>query len=94
MMVKWAAVMAAVLLAGCQAMMYGTAEDFRKLSLGMTKAEVTRTIGEPASTSADARTGEEVLIYRRMPQTVGWLPFNYEVVLKDGRVVRYGQRQQ
>jgi hypothetical protein len=91
-MLRSAAAIAVVVLAGCQAMMYGTAEDFRKLSLGMSKTEVMRTIGEPASASADERTGEEVLVYRRMPQTVGWVPLNYEVVLKDGRVVRYGQR--
>jgi hypothetical protein len=78
-------------LTGCQAMMYGTASDFTRLSLGMTKSEVIQMIGEPNTVRADAGTGEEHLIYRRMPQVVGWLPYNYDVTLKQGRVVSYGQ---
>jgi hypothetical protein len=79
------------LVMGCQAMMYGTASDFTRLSLGMTKSQVIQTIGEPNTVRADALTGEEHLTYRRMPQVVGWLPYNYDVTLRDGRVVSFGE---
>ena len=77
-------------LGGCQAMVMGTAADFNQLSLGMPKEEVVRVMGEPNRVAADAQTNEEHLIYRRMPQVLGWLPHNYDVTLVSGKVVKYG----
>ena len=37
----------AILLTGCQAMIYGTASDFERVSLGMTKAQVIEVLGSP-----------------------------------------------
>ncbi len=82
------------LLAGCQAAMYGTAADFNRLSIGMTRPEVVRAIGQPNTVTADAQKNEEHLIYRRMAQVVGWTPRNYDVTLVDGRVVRFGVIQE
>jgi hypothetical protein len=79
-----------VFVAGCQAMMYGTADDLNRIKIGMSRADVIATLGEPMTTSADAATSEERLTYKRMAYTLGWSPTLYDVVLKQGRVVRYG----
>jgi len=77
----------AALVVGCQAMMYGTASDLNKLSLGMTKEQVIGVMGAPLSTFADSSKREETLVYRRMSHTISWAPSSYRVVLRDGRVV-------
>jgi hypothetical protein len=74
-------------------MMYGTADDLNRLSIGMSRADVIATLGKPTTTSADAVIGEERLIYKRMAYTLGWSPTLYDVVLKEGRVVRYGAQR-
>ena len=84
--------LALVALTGCQAAIYGTAADFEKISLGMTKAEVIRILGSPVSVSADADKGEEQLIYKRMKHAISAWPRTYSVVLRDGKVVRYGEQ--
>jgi len=80
-------------LSGCQAIIYGTASDFNKISLGATKAEVIQqSLGNPISTSADADKGEEVLIYKRMKHAISEWPRTYSVILRDGKVVKYGEQ--
>lgn len=83
---------AAALLAGCQALVYGTAADFQKISLGMTKAQVIEILGSPVSVSADADKGEEQLVYKRMKHAISEWPRTYAVTLRDGKVVRYGEQ--
>ena len=85
-------VYSASLLAGCQAIVYGTAGDFQKISLGMPKAEVIATLGNPVSVGANADTGEETLIYKRMKHAISAWPRTYSVVLRDGKVVKYGEQ--
>ena len=82
----------ALLTAGCQAMVYGTATDFNSLSLGMTKAEVIDFLGEPVSISADGDKHEEYLIYKRMKHAISEWPRTYSVVLRNGKVVKYGEQ--
>lgn len=86
------AVAAAIFLAGCQAMVYGTASDFEKVSLGMTKEQVIQTLGSPVSVSADGDKGEEYLIYKRMKHAISEWPRTYSVTLRDGKVVKYGEQ--
>ena len=81
-----------VLLAGCQALVYGTASDFEKLSLGMSKAQVIQVLGSPVSVSADGDKGEEYLIYKRMKHAISEWPRTYSVTLRDGKVVKYGEQ--
>lgn len=83
-----------VFLAGCQAMIYGTASDFEKLQLGMTKPEVIAAIGTPVSVEADADKGEEVMVYKRMKHAISEWSRTYAVVLRNGKVVRYGEQYQ
>ena len=79
-----------VALAGCQAMIYGTAVDLNALSIGMTKAEVIAIMGSPVSVSADA--AEEHFIYKRMKHAISEWPRTYVVTFKDGKVVKYGEQ--
>ena len=81
-----------LLLAGCQAAIYGTASDFTKLSLGMDKSQVVATLGNPVSMSADADKGEEVFIYKRMKHAISEWPRTYEVTFRNGKVVRFGEQ--
>jgi outer membrane protein assembly factor BamE (lipoprotein component of BamABCDE complex) len=73
-------------------MMYGTAADMAKLSTGMSKTEVISAIGPPSTVSADSQKHEEKLTYRRMTSVTGWYPGNYDVILVDGKVVKFGER--
>jgi len=79
-------------LPGCQAIVYGTATDFEKLSLGMTKSEVINILGSPVSVSADGDKGEEYLIYKRMKHAISEWPRTYTVTLRGGKVVKYGEQ--
>ncbi len=83
-----------VFLAGCQAIIYGTASDFEKVQLGMTKSEVIVAIGSPVSIEADADKGEEVMVYKRMKHAISEWARTYAVVLRNGKVVRYGEQYQ
>ncbi len=84
--------LAVLLLASCQAIIYGTASDFEKLALGMSKAEVIKLLGSPVSMSADADKGEEQLIYKRMKHAISAWPRTYAVTLRGGKVVKYGEQ--
>lgn len=92
MLIKKLAVVALIFLAGCQAIVYGTASDFEKLSLGMSKSQVIQVLGSPVSVSADGDKGEEQLIYKRMKHAISEWPRTYSVTLRDGRVVKYGEQ--
>ena len=92
MLIKKLAVIALIFLAGCQAMVYGTATDFEKISLGMTKEQVIKTLGSPVSVSADGDKGEEYLIYKRMKHAISEWPRTYSVTLRGGKVVKYGEQ--
>lgn len=77
---------------GCQAMIYGTADSFDKLKLGMTKEDVVKTLGKPVSVSADGDKNEEYLIYKKMKHAVSEWPRTYQVTLRDGKVVKWGEQ--
>lgn len=89
---KLLAGIAVLALTGCQAVVYGTATDFEKLSLGMTKQQVLETLGSPVSVSADGDKGEEYLIYKRMKHAISAWPRTYSVTLRAGKVVKYGEQ--
>lgn len=81
-----------MLLTGCQAMVYGTASDFNDIQLGMPKQQVIAKLGKPVSTSADGSPGEETLIYKRMKHAISEWPRTYQVTLKAGIVVKFGEQ--
>ena len=83
-----------LIFSGCQAIVYGTATDFSRVSVGMTKAEVVKEIGNPVSIAADVDKGEEYLIYKRMKHAISEWPRTYMVTLRDGKVVKYGEQYQ
>lgn len=86
------AAIAVLLLSGCQAVVYGTASDFDKLTIGMTKQQVIQTLGSPVSVSADGDKSEEYLIYKRMKHAISEWPRTYSVTLRGGKVVKYGEQ--
>jgi len=90
--VKYLIFLLALSLMGCQTMIYGSATDFNKLSVGMSKADVIKTLGDPVSTSADGDKAEEYLIYKRMKHTVSSWPRTYKVTLRDGKVVKWDEQ--
>jgi len=79
-------------LAGCQAVIYGTASEFEKLSLGMSKEQVIGILGSPTSVSADGDKGEEYLIYKKMKHAISEWPRTYQVTLRNGKVVKWGEQ--
>ena len=76
---------------GCQAKMYGTAEDLNQVSVGMNKSEVLKIMGKPMTSSANSDKNEETLIYKRMAHTLGWNPHPYFITFRNGKVVSYGR---
>ena len=84
-------VLASSMLSGCQ-LIYGSAGDFAELSLGMTRAEVVKILGKPIAVSADEDKQEMSLIYKRMKHFFSEYPRTFEVVLRSGKVVRYGEQ--
>lgn len=80
-----------VLLVGCQAMMYGTAKDMDKVHPGMTCDEVVATLGEPYTVGSDAASEETHFFYKKMDRVAGWSPTNYDVTLKNNKVVRVSE---
>ena len=80
------------LLSGCQSMVYGTASDLSRLSLGMTKLEVVQIMGSPISVGADADKQEEYLVYKRMKHVISGWPRYYMVTLRNGKVIKYGEQ--
>lgn len=83
----------AALVAGCQAIAYGTASDLNRLKVGMTNEQVAAELGTPLSTEANADKREERLIYKRMASVSSWGPSYYDVLLRDGKVVEFGERR-
>jgi len=84
---------AAASLVGCMAMIFGTADQLNKVSVGMTRQEVIQTLGEPKSISA--RGDLEYLQYRWVKTVVAAdanFPEDYFVAIKDGRVLSYGKK--
>ena len=92
MFIRILVIVSLFLLTGCQAMIYGTAADFKDISLGMTKPEVIKTLGSPVSVSADGDKGEEYLVYKRMKHAISEWPRTYSVTFRDGKVVKYGEQ--
>lgn len=92
MLIKRLTLIAAMLLTGCQAVVYGTASDFDKVAIGMTKQQVIQALGSPVSVSADGDKTEEYLIYKRMKHAVSAWPRTYSVTLRGGKVVKYGEQ--
>ncbi len=79
-------------LTGCQAMIYGTSTDLNRLELGMSKAEVIRIMGQPVSTHADGDKKEESLIYKRMKHAISEWPRTYELVLREGHLIKWSEQ--
>lgn len=75
-------VIAAIVLAGC-----ATAGRMNNLSVGMSKADVIATMGNPSDTSSQGRT--EYLRYHLLQPGVGM--GEYLVRLVDGAVDAYGR---
>ena len=69
--------------------MHGTGDDLTKVTLGMTKAQVISALGEPSSVGGEQ--GVETLYYRKMGHVTDWAPTSYEVIFKDGKVIKYGE---
>lgn len=80
-----------LVLFGCQAAMYGTGSDLNLIKIGMTKSEVVGILGKPVSIGAEAESNIEKLIYRKMSNVTDWQPTSYEIVLKEGRVIKFGE---
>ncbi len=78
-------------LFGCQAAMYGTGSDLNLVKIGMTKSEVIAILGKPVSIGAEAVSNVEKLNYRKMTNITDWQPTSYEIVLKEGRVIKFGE---
>ncbi len=78
-------------LCGCQAAMYGTGSDLNLIKIGMTKSEVVGILGKPVSIGAEAVSNVEKLIYRKMGNVTDWQPTIYEIVLKEGKVIKFGE---
>lgn len=75
-------------LAGCAA----SASRLERLRVGMTRDDVTKAIGRPRSTTAQA--GTEVLLYQFTDKPFGdgmIFPGTYYVQLKQGRVVGWNR---
>lgn len=71
--------------------MHGTAKDFNNLRIGMTTAQVISILGEPSSIGVDSTNNTEKLYYRKMAKVTDWEPLSYEIVIKDGRVIKFGE---
>ena len=87
---KYAVVMALVLIAGC-----ATTSQFIRLQIGMTKTQVIEAIGEPdlARGSVQNKYGQliEVWEYDRLVSNWSWDRKLMWVYLCDGKLVQWGQ---
>ena len=72
-----------ILISGCVT----PASRTNRLSLGMTKSEVIAAMGNPISTKAKAEEGEWLEYWLDVG---GWESQRYWVILKDNKVVQYG----
>ena len=73
-------------------MVYGTASDFDKLAVGMSKEQVIKILGHPVSTGADGDKNEEYLEFKKMRHTVSEWPRMFQVTLRNGKVVKWGEK--
>ncbi|MDQ7835503.1 MAG: outer membrane protein assembly factor BamE [Humidesulfovibrio sp.] len=81
-------VLAAMLLVGCAT----SAKKIADVRIGMTKAEVIQTLGEPSGYGAE---GPDTYLNYSMLEAVGdWDHTKYSVVLRNGQVVKYGRFDQ
>ena len=83
----------ALLLCGCMAAVFGTAEQLNHLSVGMSKVEVLKRLGPPKSTSA--ANGVEYLQYRWVKTVIaadGNYPEDYYVAIRNGVVSDFGNK--
>ena len=81
-----------LLLSGCMAAIYGTADQLNQISIGMPKEQVLKLLGTPKSTSAS--NGVEYLQYLWVKTTIAAnanYPEDYFVAIQDGRVLSYGR---
>lgn len=65
------------------------ASKMNRLSLGMSKGEVIKLLGEP--TSAKAVEGEEILEYRFYTEYWRYDLDSYWVILENSKVIKYGK---
>lgn len=72
-------------------MVYGTANELNDLSLGMTKQEVIGVLGKPVAVHVDGDLREEYLIYKKMRGAISDWPRLYQVTLRDGKAVKWGE---
>lgn len=90
---KLGVIVFAALLAGCMAMIHGTADQLDKISVGMSRADVVKVLGPPKTVSANG--GVEYLQYRWVKTVIAtdanW-PDDYYVAVKNGKVSAYGRK--
>ena len=82
-----------LLLTGCMAAIFGSADQLNQLSIGMTKEQVIQKIGPPKSTAAG--NGVEFMNYRWVKTVIaadGNFPEDYYVQLQNGKVIGYGRK--
>lgn len=79
-------------LTACQAMIYGTASSMDQLRVGMTKEQVIRVMGDPVAVSVDSDKKEEYLIYKKMKHAISMWSRTYQVTLREGKVVKWGEQ--
>jgi len=77
---------------GCETFKHGRVSDLNALTVGMSKEQVIRELGDPLETSADFDIGEEYLHYKKMKHPSAQAPTRYVVTLRGGKVVRWGER--
>lgn len=88
------AIFSVLLLSGCQAMIYGTASSLDRIEVGMTKDQVISALGSPSYVLSGNAPNEVRMQYNRMAAITSWSPDTYEVVLRDGRVSKFGKPTQ
>ncbi len=88
---KLVIIIAAWLVAGCQAAMYGTGADLNKINIGMTKDQVLTVLGKPVNIGGDAVSNTEKYFYRKMGHVTDMFPTSYEIVFKNGKVIKFGE---
>lgn len=79
------------LLTGCMAMIFGTADQLDKVTIGMTREDVIKQIGYPKATSSDGDT--QYMQYRWVKTVIATdanMPDDYYVALKGGKVISKG----
>lgn len=82
----FALLVAVLAFAGCMT----SADQLAKVSVGMTKAQVTEILGAPASVSAH-EDGTELLRYELRRTQGPRFPESYTVQFRGGQVVAYGR---